>query len=165
MYTRLIFQSDAFYEEAETHRGRDNDRQCKLCGDKRESVVHVLWECPVTYGVPFVPKYSIISDIKKMLDLASPEADLVNPEAYLLNLPLDLLNLPLNLLNLPLDLLNLPLDLLNLPLDLLNRPLNLLNRLLDLLNRPLDLLNTAFFNVYHILAQTAPHKKDEPTLH
>ena len=29
------------------HRGKNGDRQCKLCGDECESVVHVLWECPV----------------------------------------------------------------------------------------------------------------------
>ena len=32
---------------AGSHRGKNNDRQCKLCGDECESVVHVLWECPV----------------------------------------------------------------------------------------------------------------------
>ena len=26
------------------HRGRNDDRQCKLCGEECESVVHVLWE-------------------------------------------------------------------------------------------------------------------------
>ena len=31
------------------HRGKNGDRQCKLCGDECESVVHVyvLCECPV----------------------------------------------------------------------------------------------------------------------
>ena len=27
--------------------GEHSDRQCRLCGDECESVVHVLWECPV----------------------------------------------------------------------------------------------------------------------
>ena len=26
---------------------KNGDRQCKLCGDECESVVHVFWECPV----------------------------------------------------------------------------------------------------------------------
>ena len=34
-------------EELGRHRGRNDDRQCKLCGEECESVVHVLWECPV----------------------------------------------------------------------------------------------------------------------
>ena len=34
-------------EELGRHRGKNGDRQCKLCGDECESVVHVLWECPV----------------------------------------------------------------------------------------------------------------------
>ena len=25
----------------------NNDRQCKVCGDECESVVYMLWECPV----------------------------------------------------------------------------------------------------------------------
>ena len=29
------------------HRGKNDDRQCKLCGEECGSVVHVLWECPV----------------------------------------------------------------------------------------------------------------------
>ena len=29
------------------HSGKNGDRQCKLCGNECESVVHVLWECPV----------------------------------------------------------------------------------------------------------------------
>ena len=33
-------------EELGRHRGKNGDRQCKLCGDECESVVHVLWECP-----------------------------------------------------------------------------------------------------------------------
>ena len=28
------------------HRGKNDDRQCKLCRGECESVVHVLWECP-----------------------------------------------------------------------------------------------------------------------
>ena len=34
-------------KELGRHRGNNGDRQCKLCGDECESVVHVLWECPV----------------------------------------------------------------------------------------------------------------------
>ena len=29
------------------YRGRNDDRQCKLCWEDCESVVHVLWECLV----------------------------------------------------------------------------------------------------------------------
>ena len=29
------------------HRGRNGRTECILCGDECESVVHVLWECPV----------------------------------------------------------------------------------------------------------------------
>ena len=34
-------------EELGRHRGKNGDRQCKLCGDECEIVIHVLWECPV----------------------------------------------------------------------------------------------------------------------
>ena len=34
-------------EELGRHRGNNGDRQCTLCGDENESVVHVLWEYPV----------------------------------------------------------------------------------------------------------------------
>ena len=34
-------------EELRRHRDKIDDRQCKLCGDECESVVHVLWESPV----------------------------------------------------------------------------------------------------------------------
>ena len=34
-------------EELGRHRGKNGDRQCTLGGDECESVVHVLWECPV----------------------------------------------------------------------------------------------------------------------
>ncbi len=33
-------------EELGRHRGNNDDRQWKLCGDECESVVHMLWECP-----------------------------------------------------------------------------------------------------------------------
>ena len=33
-------------EELGRHRGKNDDRQCKLCRGECESVVHVLWECP-----------------------------------------------------------------------------------------------------------------------
>ena len=29
------------------HKGKNDNRQCKLCGEECESVVHVLWQCPV----------------------------------------------------------------------------------------------------------------------
>ena len=32
-------------EELGRYRGKNDDRQCTLCGDGCESVVHVLWEC------------------------------------------------------------------------------------------------------------------------
>ena len=31
-------------EEFGKQTGKHNDRQCKLCGDECESVIHVLWE-------------------------------------------------------------------------------------------------------------------------
>ena len=33
-------------EELGRHRGKNDDRRCKLCRGECESVVHVLWECP-----------------------------------------------------------------------------------------------------------------------
>ena len=49
--TRLLFKfrsgTNGLNEELGRHRGRDDDRRCKLCGCECESVVHVLWECPV----------------------------------------------------------------------------------------------------------------------
>ena len=46
--TRLLFRSstNGLNEELGRHWGKNDDRQCKLCGDECESVVHVLWECP-----------------------------------------------------------------------------------------------------------------------
>ena len=48
---RLMFKfrsgTNGLNEELGRHRGRNDDRQCKLCGEECESVVHVLWECPV----------------------------------------------------------------------------------------------------------------------
>ena len=48
--TRLLFKfrsgTNGLNEELGRHRGKNDDRQCKLCGDEWESVVHVLWECP-----------------------------------------------------------------------------------------------------------------------
>ncbi len=29
------------------HKGKNDNRQCKLCGEECESVVHVLWQCSV----------------------------------------------------------------------------------------------------------------------
>jgi len=34
-------------EKLGRHWGKNDDRQCKLCGDECESIVHVLWEFPV----------------------------------------------------------------------------------------------------------------------
>ena len=48
--TRLMFKfrlgTNGLNEELGRHRGKNDDRKCKLCGDECESVVHVLWECP-----------------------------------------------------------------------------------------------------------------------
>ena len=30
-----------------SHRDKNNDRQCKVCGDEYEGVVYMPWECPV----------------------------------------------------------------------------------------------------------------------
>ena len=48
--TRLLFQfrsgTHGLNEELSRHRGRNGKTECILCGDKCESVVYVLWECP-----------------------------------------------------------------------------------------------------------------------
>ena len=48
--TRLLFTfrsgTNGLKEELGRHRGKNDDRQCKLCRGECESVVHVLWECP-----------------------------------------------------------------------------------------------------------------------
>ena len=48
--TRLLFKfrsgTNDLNEELGRHLGKNDDRQCKLCGDECENVVHVLWECP-----------------------------------------------------------------------------------------------------------------------
>ena len=41
------FRSGTNGLKEDIHRGNNDDRQCKSCGDECESVVHVLWECPV----------------------------------------------------------------------------------------------------------------------
>ena len=33
-------------EELGKHRGKEGRSQCMLCDDDRDSVAHVLWECP-----------------------------------------------------------------------------------------------------------------------
>ena len=43
MSTILLCRSD----ELGRHWGRNDNRLCMLCGDECESVLHVLWECPV----------------------------------------------------------------------------------------------------------------------
>ena len=49
--TRLLFKfrsgTNALNEELGRHPGKNDDRQCKLCEEECESVVHVLWERPV----------------------------------------------------------------------------------------------------------------------
>ena len=49
--TRLLFKfrsgTNGLNEELGKHRGRNDNRQCRLFGDECESVVHVLWECPM----------------------------------------------------------------------------------------------------------------------
>ena len=37
--------------------------QCKLCGDECESVVHVLWECPVYDTI----RSTFMEDLDKLL--------------------------------------------------------------------------------------------------
>ena len=48
--TILLFKfrsgTNGLNEELGRHRGKNDDRQCKLCRGECESVVHVLWECP-----------------------------------------------------------------------------------------------------------------------
>ena len=47
---RLLFKfrsgTHGLNEELGRHRGRNGRTECVLCGDERENVVHVLWECP-----------------------------------------------------------------------------------------------------------------------
>ena len=43
----IKFKNYGLDEELGRHRSRNDDGQCKLCGEECESVVHVLWECPV----------------------------------------------------------------------------------------------------------------------
>ena len=49
--TRLMLKfrlgTNGLNEGLRMHRDKNGDRQCKLYGDECESVVHVLWECPV----------------------------------------------------------------------------------------------------------------------
>ena len=49
--TRLLLKSRSgthgLNEELGRHRERNGRTECVLCGDEYESVVHVLWECPV----------------------------------------------------------------------------------------------------------------------
>ena len=49
--TRLLFKfrsgTQGLNEELGRHRGRNGRTECILLGDECESVVHVLWECPV----------------------------------------------------------------------------------------------------------------------
>ena len=49
-FTPLLFKfrsgTNGLNEELGRHRGKNDDRQCKLCRGECESVVHVLWECP-----------------------------------------------------------------------------------------------------------------------
>ena len=48
--TRLLFKfrsgTHGLNEELGKHRQWNGRTECILCGDERESVVHVLWECP-----------------------------------------------------------------------------------------------------------------------
>ena len=49
--TRLPFKfrsgTHSLNDELGRHRGRNGRTECILCGDECESVVHILWECPV----------------------------------------------------------------------------------------------------------------------
>ncbi len=48
--TRLMLKfrsgTNGLNDELGRHRGKNDDRHCKLCGDECESVVYVFWECP-----------------------------------------------------------------------------------------------------------------------
>ena len=48
--TRLLFKfrsgTHSLDKELGSHKGMNGMTACILCGDKCESVVHVLWECP-----------------------------------------------------------------------------------------------------------------------
>ena len=56
--------TNALNEELGRHRGRNGDRQCKLCGDECESVVHVLWECPVYDSI----RNTFMGELDKLLE-------------------------------------------------------------------------------------------------
>ena len=52
--TRFLFkfwsETHELNEELGRHRGRNGKTGCTLCDAECESVVHVLWECPVYKG-------------------------------------------------------------------------------------------------------------------
>ena len=50
--SRLLFKfrsgTHGLNEELGRHSGRNGRTKCVLCGNECESVVHALWECPIT---------------------------------------------------------------------------------------------------------------------
>ena len=44
---KFRLDTNGLKEELGRHWGKNDDRQCKLCGEECESIVHVLWEYPV----------------------------------------------------------------------------------------------------------------------
>ena len=75
--TRLLLKfrsgTNGLNEELGRHRGK-NDRQCKLCGDECESVVHVLWECPVYDTI----RSTFMEDLDKLLGRSFEEFSALN---------------------------------------------------------------------------------------
>ena len=49
--SRLLFKfrsgAHGLNEELGRHRGREDNKECELCGNECENVSHVLWECPI----------------------------------------------------------------------------------------------------------------------
>ena len=61
-------------EELGRHWGKNDDRQCKLCGDECESVVHVLWECPAYDTI----RSTFMEDLDKLLGGSFEEFSALN---------------------------------------------------------------------------------------
>ena len=61
-------------EELGRHRGKNDDRQCKLCGEECESVIHVLWECPAYDTI----RNTFIEDLDNLLGGSFEEFNALN---------------------------------------------------------------------------------------
>ena len=57
------FGTHGLNEELGRHRGRNGKTECTLCDAECESVVHVLWDCPVYKG----SRDALMAKLKNML--------------------------------------------------------------------------------------------------